>query len=126
MQTGRKKLIFYFKKLLLLGIPAEDLIVENRSKTTFENAAYTKKIIDSMQIKPPFVLVTSAIHCPRAQKVFEKAGLKVITFPSDFHVFNKKFKLLDYIIPEVNIINDWAPFLKEVVGILGYKLLNKA
>lgn len=121
-----KEADFLFKKLLLLGVPAGDLIAENRSRTTFENATYTKKIIDSMQLKPPFVLVTSAIHCPRAQRVFEKAGMNVIAFPSDFHVFNKRFKFLDYIIPEVNIINDWAPFLKEVIGIAGYKMLNRA
>lgn len=121
-----KEADFLFKKLLSLGIPAEALTKENQSRTTFENAAYTKKIIDSMKLQPPFVLVTSAIHIPRAQKVFTKAGIQVIPFPSDYHVLDKKFELADYIIPKVNVINDWASFLKEVIGIWGYKLFNKA
>lgn len=121
-----KEADFLFQKLVALGVPAKDLVIENKSKTTFENAAYTKKIIDSLKLHPPFVLVTSAIHCPRAERVFAKAGIQVIAFPSDFHVFNKKFNFLDYFIPEAYVMNDWASFLKEVVGVLGYKLLNRA
>jgi uncharacterized SAM-binding protein YcdF (DUF218 family) len=121
-----KEADFLFKKLLLLGIPAGDLIAENQSRTTAENAAYTKKIIDSMKLRPPFVLVTSAVHIPRAQKVFAKAGISVIPFPSDYHVFDKKFDFTDYVIPKVNVMNDWASFLKEVIGIWGYKVFNKA
>lgn len=121
-----KEADFLFKELILLDIPAKDLIIENNSRTTFENAAFTKRIIDSMKLLPPFVLVTSAMHIPRAQRVFEKAGIHVIAFPSDFHVFDKKFDLPDYIIPNINVMNDWASFLKEIVGIAGYKLFNKA
>jgi uncharacterized SAM-binding protein YcdF (DUF218 family) len=84
----------------LLGIPGQDLIIENQSRTTFENAMYTKKIIDTLKLRPPFVLVTSAMHVPRAEQVFTKAGLPVIAFPSDYRVLNKKFYIDDYIIPE--------------------------
>ena len=121
-----KEADFLNQKLLSLGVPAGDLIIENRSKTTFENAVYTKKIIDSIKIAPPFILVTSAIHCPRAERVFAKAGLQVIAFPSDFKVFPKKFDFADYVIPKTYTLNDWASFLKEVFGVLAYKVLNKA
>ncbi len=117
---------FLHKELLLLGIPGQDIIIENRSRTTFENAMYTKKIIDTLKLRPPFVLVTSAMHVPRAEKAFTKAGLAVITFPSDYHVLNKKFDIDDYLIPKLNIINDWTSFLKEIIGIVGYKLFDKA
>lgn len=121
-----KEAEFLYKQLLLLGVPKEDLIVENRSRTTFENAVYTKKIIDSLKLRPPYVLITSAMHIPRADKVFTKAGFQVVPFPSDFHVFDKKFNFSDYIIPDARTLDDWNIFLKEVVGIVGYKLLNKA
>lgn len=120
-----KEANFLYKKLLSLGVSREDLIVENKSRTTFENAVFTKKIVDSIKLTPPFVLVTSAIHCPRAEKVFSKAGLSVTMFPSDFRVFNKNFDFGDYIFPKINIIGDWASFIKEIVGIWGYKLLNR-
>jgi uncharacterized SAM-binding protein YcdF (DUF218 family) len=66
------------------------------------------------------------MHVPRAQKVFAKAGLQVIAFPSDFRVLDKKLDVADYFIPKIGVINEWPLFLKEVVGILGYKLFNKA
>lgn len=66
------------------------------------------------------------MHIPRAERVFEKAGIHVIAFPSDFHVFDKKFDLPDYVVPNINVLNDWGSFLKEIVGIAGYKLFNKA
>ena len=121
-----KEADFLSKELLLLGVSAQDLIIEDQSRTTFENAAFTKKIIDSIKLQPPFVLVTSAMHIPRAARVFEKAGIQVIPFPADFHVVDKKFTLADYIIPEIYIINDWATFSKEIIGMLGYKLFNRA
>lgn len=121
-----KEADFLYKELLLLGIPACDMTIENRSRTTFENALYTKKIIDSLQLRPPFVLVTSALHVPRAEKVFAKAGVPVIAFPSDFRVIDKEFDFFDYFIPKINIINDWTSLLKEMIGIAGYKLFNKA
>lgn len=120
-----KEADFLYKKLLLLGIPKQDLTIENQSRTTSENAEFTKKIIDSIKLQPPFVLVTSAIHIPRAQKVFAKAGLQVIAFPADFQVIEKDLDLADYIIPKPGVINDWPVFLKEIVGIWGYKLFNK-
>lgn len=121
-----KEADFLYKELLLLGIPASDLVIENKSRTTFENAFYTKKIVDSLQLQPPFVLVTSALHVPRAERVFTKAGLPVVSFPSDFRVIDKKFDPDDYIIPKINIMNDWSSLLKEMIGMAGYKLFNKA
>ncbi|WP_018614566.1 YdcF family protein [Segetibacter koreensis] len=120
-----KEANYLYKTLLLLGIPGQDLIIENRSRTTFENAIYTKEIIDSLKLPPPFVLVTSAMHEPRAEKVFAKAGLPVVAFPSDFRVLDKKFDFDDYFIPKLYTISDWNMFLKEVFGLLGYKLFGK-
>lgn len=121
-----KEAPFLYNKFVSLGISPLDIVTEDRSRTTFENALFTKKIVDSLHIKPPFVLVTSALHIPRAVKVFTKAGLPVIPFPCDYHVIDKKFATLDYILPSLSIISDWGMVMKEVVGLIGYKLFNKA
>lgn len=121
-----KEAPFLFKKITELGIPANDIIIEKNSRTTFENAAYTKLILDSIKLPPPYVLVTSAMHVPRAKRVFAKAGLQVVPYPSDYRVLETRFVFFDYIIPSINTIDSWASFLKEVVGIMGYKLFNKA
>ncbi len=117
---------FQYRKMIELGIPATDIIIEDSSTTTFENAVFTKRKIDSVQLKPPFVLITSAMHIPRAKMVFKRAGIWVIPFPCDYHVTESRLDFSDNIIPKLSTLFSWSSFIKEVVGIAGYKLFNKA
>lgn len=117
---------FLYKKLLEEGIPPGDIILENKSRTTFENAVFTHKILDSVKLPPPYVLITSALHIPRAKRVFEKAGLNVVPYPSHYIVLDKKFNVFDYIIPKMSTIDGWSGLMKEFVGIIGYTIFNKA
>jgi uncharacterized SAM-binding protein YcdF (DUF218 family) len=117
---------FQYRKMLDLGIPATDLIVEDSSATTFENAVCTKQIIDPLHLQPPFILVTSATHIPRAQSVFVKAGIPVIPFPCNYNVVESQLSFSDYFIPNTATLFSWSGFLKEVVGMLGYRLFHKA
>ena len=117
---------FLQTKMIELGVPASDIIIEQRSRTTFENATFTRRIVDSMHLSGPFVLVTSAFHLPRAQRVFAKAGFVVIGFPSDYRIIERKFDFDDYVFPKLYVIGSWGEFLKEIVGLWGYTLFNKA
>jgi uncharacterized SAM-binding protein YcdF (DUF218 family) len=65
------------------GIAPERIVLENRSRNTWENAVFTKKLIDP---KPgqTWLLVTSAYHMPRSMGVFRAAGWSgVIAYPVD-------------------------------------------
>lgn len=117
---------FQHKKMVELGIPANDITVEDSSTSTFENAAFTKVKIDSLHLQPPFVLITSAMHIPRAQRVFEKAGLSVVPFPCNYYVLENKLEPSDYIIPRVGTVFSWSSYLKEVVGFAAYKMFKRA
>lgn len=57
------------------GIPAEAMIVENRSFSTRENALNTAKLAARMD--GPFVLLTSDFHMWRASRAFAAAGLSI-------------------------------------------------
>ena len=83
---------FIQQELMANGIIASDIIVDDASRNTFENALFTKHLLDSFRLKPPYVLITSAWHVPRSQKVFAKAGIPTVAYPSHFVVFDKKFK----------------------------------
>ncbi len=66
-----------------LGIPQEQLVVEDRSQSTWENAVFS---YDLVQPKPGerYVMVTSAWHMPRAVATFRTAGWpEPIAFPVD-------------------------------------------
>ena len=67
-----------------VGIDQGDVLYEDRSRNTIENAEFTKALV---QPKPGerWLLVTSASHMPRSIGIFRKAGFPVIAFPVDFH-----------------------------------------
>lgn len=69
--------------LTALGISADRLILENESRDTYENAQFTKKLLD---IKPgeTWLLVTSAFHMPRSVGLFRKAGFNIVPWPADY------------------------------------------
>lgn len=65
------------------GIDKTRLIVEDRSRTTYENALFSRELVKPREGER-WLLVTSAWHMPRAMGVFEKMGLPVIPYPVDF------------------------------------------
>ena len=65
--------------LVSQGVPAALLHTEVNSRSTRENALQLKPILDAMPGAK--VLLTSDYHMFRAQRVFRKAGLKVLPRP---------------------------------------------
>jgi uncharacterized SAM-binding protein YcdF (DUF218 family) len=65
------------------GIPASRVILEDKSRTTAENAVFSR---DLAMPKPGerWLLVTSAWHMPRAVGAFRKAGFPVEAYPVDY------------------------------------------
>jgi uncharacterized SAM-binding protein YcdF (DUF218 family) len=69
--------------LVSLGIPAERMILENHSLNTEENALLTRKLVRPLAGQQ-WLLVTSAVHTPRAMGVFRHAGFNVVAYPTDY------------------------------------------
>lgn len=125
-KTRPSEALYLSQRLTALGIPAADIITEGRSRSTFENAAYTRSKMDSMQLKPPYVLITSAMHMRRAMHTFQKAQLNVVAYPCNYEVVDKKFAWSDCVFPSPYVIVAWNGFLKEMVGLAGYSLFGRA
>jgi uncharacterized SAM-binding protein YcdF (DUF218 family) len=66
-----------------LGIASDRILIETQSRNTWQNAIYSKEII---QPKPGerWLLVTSAFHMPRSVGVFRAAGFDIIPWPVDY------------------------------------------
>lgn len=66
-----------------LGIPASRITIEEESRDTAENAAFTWPLADP---KPGerWLLVTSAYHMPRAVGAFRRVGFAVEAYPVDY------------------------------------------
>ena len=79
-ESAEKKEADYMEDLCLqLDIPREDIIIERKSKETFDQVTEIKKIVK----KDRFILVSSVSHFPRAELMFKKLGLYPIIFPTD-------------------------------------------
>lgn len=116
------------KQLLIgWGVPAEDIITEEKSRNTYENAVETKKIIAPM-LHPGFkiLLVTSGTHMRRARACFIKTGLQFDTLSTDLYTGPKRYYTFeDFIIPSADALNEWQKLLKEMVGYVAYALTGK-
>ena len=118
--------LFLQKEFMANHVKEEDIFIESRSRNTFENAVYSKQLIDSMQLQPPYILITSALHMKRSASVFRKAGYDFIEFPCDYKVTPANFTIAQDLLPNISLLNEWSFFIKEIVGLYVYKLTGKA
>lgn len=121
-----KEASFVKQEMIANGIPEADIIAEDQSRNTFENAIEAKKIIDSLQIKQPVLLITSAMHMKRSVKVFEKAGINSVAYPCNYNALDNPQHFGESIIPTYEALDMWDKYLKEVIGLLVYKITGKA
>ncbi len=99
-----------------MGVPAEAIAVEGKSRNTFQNISFSKPLLPPGQ---PFVLITSAFHMPRALATARQAGLgPVIAYPVDYKVRDN----LDWWSWE-NLLN-WERLIFEVLGRATYRALG--
>ena len=66
-----------------LGLAQDRIIFEENSKNTYENAIFTKKMLNP-STGQRWLLVTSAAHMPRSVGLFRKAGFPVEPYPVDW------------------------------------------
>lgn len=121
-----KEATFLQKELIEMGVSPQDIILEDKSRNTYENAIFSKKILDSMYIKPPYILITSALHMPRSESIFKKAGYtNFIIYPCNYLTIDQRIDFEYLFLPQAEVLSKWQRLLKEWVGIVAYKLTGK-
>lgn len=115
---------YYIKKYLKsINIPDSVILIENNSRNTYENAIYTKDLLDSLQFKGSILLVTSSFHMRRSLAIFEKAGYKNITpYVTNKFTGNRKFQFDYCFIPNAESITTLNLVIHEIVGYGIYKI----
>ena len=117
-----KEADFVKEYLINLGITEKDILIDNQSKNTYENANNSFKIIGNTKAKQ--LLITSSMHMLRAKMCFEKVGLQVDVFPTNYQSI-ENLSIEDYIIPNSGVLYSWNELLHEAMGLLIYKLTGK-
>ncbi len=117
-----KEALFIENYLLKIGIPERDLIIESESKNTRENAINTAKILTKKYTNGNYILVTSALHMPRAKRCFKKVGLSVTPFSVDQQAGPRKYLFDHLFFPDIDSIRRWETLIKEWTGFIAYKM----
>jgi uncharacterized SAM-binding protein YcdF (DUF218 family) len=109
--------------LLLAGVPDTDILLEDKSQNTYENARYTRQLLRHHPDLKSFVLVTSAFHMRRASACFAKAGIPHVLFPADFYSSDRLFRF-EHLFPSEEALSQWSRLVREAAGYVVYKVLR--
>jgi uncharacterized SAM-binding protein YcdF (DUF218 family) len=110
--------------MLIAGVDEGDIILEDQAKNTYQNAVFTKEILNNLGYSEnqKHLLITSAFHMYRSKGCFDKANLNTDTFPVDYYGHESKYDLPSLLYPDPNSIFIWQKLFKEWIGIVMYKM----
>jgi uncharacterized SAM-binding protein YcdF (DUF218 family) len=121
MSSERKEANEIFRAMILMGVPEQDMVIENQSRNTHESAVMVKEMLKGET--EGCLLITSAFHMYRSKACFVKAGFSTIdTFTTDFYTHRRYFTPDVLFIPKPESIMIWQKIFKEWTGIIAYKV----
>lgn len=103
-----------------LGIDKGRLLLEDKSRNTWENAVFSKAIA-APQPGERWLLVTTAWHMPRAIGCFRAAGFPVEAWPVDYRL-SPAVKFEDSYITGLRQLDF---IVREYIGLVAYHLTGK-
>jgi uncharacterized SAM-binding protein YcdF (DUF218 family) len=114
----------------MLGVPRDDILVQNDSLNTQQDAEYSCAIIKEKGYMK-VILVTSAFHMPRSVALFEAQGCPVIPAPVDYSVTEDSWNALFHpsteeffidLLPSYTHLSAVTKSMKEYLGMIFYHL----
>jgi uncharacterized SAM-binding protein YcdF (DUF218 family) len=103
------------------GDPAR-IYIESRPRTTSEDALYTAAVLKPKSSER-WLLVTSAVHMPRAVGCFRTAGFQVEPYPVEFRT--ARTNPFGQFAPGSGALNHLDRAAKEWIGLIAYRLMGK-
>ena len=122
-QVGRDEAEGARRLWLSLGIPEARMTFESKSRNTFENALFTREIVQP-KLGETWLLVTSAWHMPRSVGIFRQAGFPVTAYPTDYRTYGdaRDWHLSTNAIDALQRVDTG---LHEWIGLVAYALTGK-
>ena len=108
-----------------MGVPASSISVSREAQNTAQEAAAVWDLFSPQAFhQPRILLVTSAFHMPRAQRLFERQGFVVEAFPVDFKVRARALTPMDFL-PDPRALRLTDVLVREWIGRFYYQLRAK-
>lgn len=119
---GKASNAFVAKKIFkAMGMDPERITYEDKSRNTYENAIYSKELIQP-KAGETWLLVTQAFHMPRAMGCFENAGWKGIVAAPYGYFAPERLKISFSVLEHLTSLN-FA--VHEYIGIVAYVLTGR-
>ena len=110
--------------LVELGVPEEDVIVEDQSRNTFENARESVRLLRERGLTRP-ALVTEAVHLPRSVRSFHAQGMQVVPAGCNYRASQFGGDLM-WLLPNAGAASLVRVALHEWIGIMWYSLTGRS
>jgi uncharacterized SAM-binding protein YcdF (DUF218 family) len=104
----------------VFSVPGESILAESASRNTHENAEFTREVLVEHGLWR-VLLVTSALHMPRALATFTSAGIEAVPAPTDFTVTYRDHRTLMDFLPDAGALSHTTDALKEYIGYAYYR-----
>lgn len=111
----------YYKTARIMDIPSRNLILCGQARDTEEEA----QVIQDRVGRDPFILVTSALHMPRAVALFKKRGMNPIPAPAAHRVKARSGNIPEDFFPSAEDLHKMQLFVHEYLGILWLKFRDR-
>ncbi|WP_229253688.1 YdcF family protein [Dyadobacter sp. NIV53] len=110
--------------LLDWGVKAGDIIYEERSRNTRENAIFSARILRSKFPGGKYLLITSAFHMRRSLGCLAKVNIDADAFPADFYGGEYPLDFQFLFVPNSNALAYFDLLWHEWTGYIMYKLVG--
>jgi uncharacterized SAM-binding protein YcdF (DUF218 family) len=102
------------------GVPGASILAEGASRNTHENAVFTRHLLAEQGLQR-VLLVTSAMHMPRALATFTSAGIDAVPAATDFTVTYRDQRTPIDFLPDAAALSRTTDAIKEYIGYEYYR-----
>ena len=121
INNGMKESEWSKSFMINMGIKSKDILLENSSRNTMENAKNTAVLI-GIDINQKSLLITSAGHMKRAKFCFNKNNFNIDCYPTDITNYGITLTFDYLFIPNIDALVKWEDLIHEWIGYIVYRI----
>ena len=120
INDGNKEADWTKEFLINHGIKETDIIIENLSRNTIENAKYSK---ETLKLEKNILIITSSWHAKRALFCFNNYFNNIDVLTTDYKQKKRKYTISYIIMPSPDALKKWNILIKEWIGFIVYRIV---